>query len=377
MKKIALIALACMVAATALWWFNRKPPLLVHYETASNGPVESMVSNTRSGTVKACHRSRLSMPIGGMVDTLNVKEGDQVEAGQVLMTFWNRDRAANLERAQAAGKAAAYTREQACTSAAQADRENERMRTLLARKLVSTESAETADTLARTRRQACQAAQEQLAAALADQGMAKAQLDLTVLKAPFAGIVAEVNGEIGEYVTPSPPGIPTPPAVDLIDNRCLYVTAPIDEIDASRLQDGQVARITLDAFGDQVFTGKLVRIAPYVLELEKQARTVDVDVQFDVPPQKPPLLVGYSADVEIILEHHPDVLRIPTVALMEGHYVLTPDASGQRLERREIRIGLSNWHFTEVLSGLKAGDRVITSLGQPGVAAGAKVTLAP
>ena len=62
-----------------------------------------------------------------------------------------------------------------------------------------------------------------------------------MLTAPFDGVVAEVNAELGEYVTPSPPGIPTPPAVDLIDDRCLYVTAPIDEVDAPEIRTGMPA----------------------------------------------------------------------------------------------------------------------------------------
>ncbi|PIQ40119.1 MAG: efflux transporter periplasmic adaptor subunit, partial [Thalassolituus sp. CG17_big_fil_post_rev_8_21_14_2_50_53_8] len=75
----------------------------------------------------------------------------------------------------------------------------------------------------------------------------QARLAQTQLRAPFAGIVAEVNGEVGEYATPSPPGVATPPAIDLIDERCLYVRAPIDEVDASVIRVGMDARVTLDA----------------------------------------------------------------------------------------------------------------------------------
>ena len=167
----------------------------------------------------------------------------------------------------------------------------------------------------------------------------------------------------------------TPPAVDLIDTRCLYVTAPIDEIDAAQLQPGQTARITLDAFGDRVLTGKLTRIAPYVLEVEKQARTVDVDVSIDTIPDDAPLLVGYSADVEIILNTRDQALRIPSVAIFEGNQVLR--LNGDRLEQQTIQTGLANWSYTEVTEGLTEGDRVVTSLGQQGVEAGALVTPAP
>jgi multidrug efflux pump subunit AcrA (membrane-fusion protein) len=105
----------------------------------------------------------------------------------------------------------------------------------------------------------------------------------TYVRAPFDGIVAEVNGEVGEFLTPSPPGIQTLPAVDLIDDSCLYVSAPIDEVDAAQLQVGMAGRITLDAYRGKHFAGKLRRIAPYVLAVEKQARTVEVEVEFDSP----------------------------------------------------------------------------------------------
>ena len=69
------------------------------------GPVESSVSNTRAGTIKACRRSKLSMPMGGVVDRLLVKEGDEVKQGQLLLELWNRDRKADLVQAEQSFKA--------------------------------------------------------------------------------------------------------------------------------------------------------------------------------------------------------------------------------------------------------------------------------
>ena len=62
-----------------------------------------------------------------------------------------------------------------------------------------------------------------------------------------AGTIAKIVGEVGEYSTPSPPGVPTPPAIDLIDDSCLYVKAPMDEVDAPKISAGQSVRISLDA----------------------------------------------------------------------------------------------------------------------------------
>jgi HlyD family secretion protein len=166
----------------------------------------------------------------------------------------------------------------------------------------------------------------------------------------------------------------------------MYVSAPIDEVDAARIKVGQPARITLDAIKGKVFAGKVRRIAPYVLEIEKQARTVEVEVVFVEPqpqrtgsasnvqqsPMPENLLIGYSADVEIIYDSHANVPRIPTPALLEGNKVLLYRADGT-LEERTLKTGLSNWDQTEITAGLQEGDRIVLSLDRAGVKAGATV----
>ena len=143
-------------------------------------------------------------------------------------------------------------------------------------------------------------------------------------------------------------------------------------MDAAKLKIGQRSRITLDAIKGRTFRGKVRRIAPYVLDLEKQARTVEVEVEFDKPARDENLLVGYSADVGIIHEVREQVLRIPTQALLEGNRVLLYGSKGV-LEERKLTTGLSNWEYVEVTSGLVAGDRIVTSLDRAGVKAGIKV----
>jgi HlyD family secretion protein len=184
--------------------------------------------------------------------------------------------------------------------------------------------------------------------------------------------VAKITGELGEYSTPSPPGVATPPAIDLIDASCLYVKAPMDEVDGPRVRAGQPVRVSIDAIPGRHFAGHVRRVAPYVLALEKQARTVDVEVDFDTPAEAAGLLVGYSTDVEIVLDTRESVLRIPTSAIRSGNTVLLLGADGV-LEERAIQTGLANWEYSEVRSGLAEGDRVVTSLARDGVVPGARV----
>jgi HlyD family secretion protein len=292
----------------------------------------------------------------------------------MLLELWNKDLKAQVTLAEREAEAGEARARAACLNADQAEREADRQVRLKQRDMASEETVDRAITAAQAGRADCEAARATARVSAAKVGVARAELERTRLTAPFAGVVAEVSGELNEYVTPSPPGIPTPPAVDLIDDACFYISAPIDEVDAAKLQLGLDARVTLDAFGDTVLNGTVRRIAPYVLDLEKQARTVEVEVVIADPPADRPLLAGYSADVEIVIARHDAVLRIPTVAVRPGEppTVLLLDAATGLLEERAIETGLSNWELTEVLSGLVVGDQVVLSLDRDGVEAGAR-----
>ncbi|QBQ54365.1 efflux RND transporter periplasmic adaptor subunit [Nitrosococcus wardiae] len=356
-----------------VWYLSRPEPIPVNLYTVERGLVEATVVNTRAGTIKACRRAGLSPPAGGQVDQLTVKEGDQVKAGQLLLELWNNDLEAEVQLAEKQAKASTAQAEEACVRARVAEKEAQRLLQLQKRALVSEELVDRAVGDAQARRAACHAAQAGAEVSEAQVTVNHAVLARTLLYAPFDGIVAEVNAELGAFVTPSPTGVPTLPAIDLIDRSCLYVSAPIDEIDAPTIHPGMPTRITLDAFRDRVFPGVVQRVAPYVVDIEKQARTVDVEAEFSRPEDAERLLPGYSADVEVILERHEDVLRVPTHALRAGHRVLLYQPETGRLEKRQIEPGLANWEFTEIQSGLKAGDRIVLSIDREGIEPGALV----
>ncbi len=367
-----LVVLAVVIGGGYAAWrhYGKPKPIEVSVAQASLGRVEATVANTRAGTVKACRRARLAPQGGGQIAKLRVREGDRVKAGQVLLELWNVDLVAQARQAEEQIRAARARRAEACAAAQAARREAGRQEKLAAQGFVSAAKVDAAVSEADVKEAGCRAAEAEIATAIARLETARATLARGVLKAPFAGIVAEVTGEQGEYTTPSPPGIPTPPAIDLIDDTCLYVTAPIDEVDAPKIRVGLPARIALDAFPGKHFAGRVRRIAPYVLEVEKQARTVEAEVDFTQPAESQTLLVGYSADAEIVLESRERVLRIPTQALLSGNKVLL--LRDGVLYEREVGVGLANWQHTEISRGLKAGDSVVVSLEKEGVKAGAR-----
>lgn len=365
-----------IVLAIAAWYFTRPAPLTVRLTSVERGTVEATVSNTRAGTIKACRRAKLAPPAGGQIARLLVQKGQRVKANQILLELWNNDLEAQRRLAQEQLGTSQTQAHQACVEAELADKEAARAQQLKEKGFISAEGLDQKVSAAKVSRAGCEAARSQIDQSRSRIAVANAGLQRMVLRAPFAGIVADVSGELGEYATPSPPGIPTPPAIDLIDDSCMFVSAPIDEVDAADIKAGQPARITLDAIKGKSFPGKVKRVAPYVLELEKQARTVEVEVAFDQPPTLENLLVGYSADVEIVHAVHQDVLRIPTQSLLEGKRVLLYRSDGM-LEERAVTTGLANWDHTEIISGLNQGDRIVMSLDQAGIKAGVRVRPEP
>ncbi|WP_374682484.1 efflux RND transporter periplasmic adaptor subunit [Accumulibacter sp.] len=369
-RRLLLAVPVVVLIGGGVWWATRPEPVAVVFREIERGLVESTIANTRAGTIEACQRTKLSTITGGRIEVLAVREGDRVEKGQLLMKLWNDDQQA--QRAWYATQVATARQRvnEACTVAANAEREAERQASLRAKGFVSQAKEDSARSEAQARSAGCAAARADVVQAEARVRLTRVEEGRTVLYAPFAGTVAKIVGEVGEYSTPSPPGVPTPPAIDLIDDSCLYVKAPMDEVDAPRIAAGQPVRISLDALPRQSFPGKVKRVAPYVSALEKQARTVDIEATFDDPTAPGKLLVGYSADIEVILDVRENVVRVPTSALLEGGRVLVAGGDG-RLEERKVKTGLANWEFAEVLAGLAPGDRVVTSLERAGVKAGA------
>lgn len=355
------------------WYYSRPKPIPVEITTVETGDVESTIVNTRAGTVKSCQRSNLAPASGGQIAKIWIKEGDHVEKGQVLLELWNHDLRAQKDLAQRQLTTAQERKRETCILADNAQREFVRTQQLVAKGFVSSQRVDDALANSNSRRASCEATISDIKRAEAQIRVAQAAIERTVITAPFSGIIGHISGELGEFTTASPPGIPTPPTIDLIDDRCLYVSAPMDEVDAPKIRINQEARITLDAMPDKIFPGKIRRIAPFVTEIEKQARTVDIEVDFQQTPA-PGLLVGYSADIEVVLARKNEVLRIPTQTLRQNNKVWLVDSSNHLIEQ-SVEIGLSNWSFTEIISGLKHGDRILLSFDHDGIKEGALVEI--
>jgi len=375
MSKRTKIILSLAVVAVVIYFVmgSEQDPITVAAVHPEIRTVEQTVSNTRAGTIDACRRSKMSPAMGGQIALLHVKEGDLVQKDQILIELWNKESKARVKETQARVQVSERSAQQVCILSDRAQREAKRKTELLQRGLASEEATETAVSNAESQSAACDAALTQVEANQASVEVVEASLERTMLIAPFNGVIAEIEGELGEYVTPSPVGVATKPTVDLIDSSCIYISAPIDEIDAPEVVSGMTARISMDAFGNQEFPATVRRVAPYVLDLEKQARTVEIEAIFDNPNQT--LLPGYSADIEVIIDRVENVLSIPTQLIMRDNYVYVIDPETMTLTKEQIEIGIGNWQYTEVTNGLSKDDQVVLSVDREGVKAGIVVVV--
>lgn len=360
----ALVAVVVVLRLTVLV----PDPVEVRTAIVEPGLVEQTVTNTRAGTVKVRFRASLSPQLGGLVMVLPFREGSRVDKGAVLLQLDNRAQLAELTLARSSVTTALAQAEESCLAAELSETELRRVESLHAGGIASDQSLDGLRTDRDRSRAACGAARAAVTQAEARVSLAEVQLRFTRIVAPFSGIVADVSTEVGEWITPSPPGVPIPPVIDLLDPASVYISAPIDEVDSELVRVGQPVRISVDSRPDTTFSGRVARVAPYVLDNLEQNRTVEVEAAFDDDAAVAGILPGTSADVEVILERHENVLRLPAASVGDGGRVLV--LTDGLLEERIISTGLRNWEWIEVVDGLSQGEVVAVSRDSTEIRAG-------
>jgi HlyD family secretion protein len=370
MPKIRFRALVwILIVAAGLYLLQRalfRPhPIPVEVATASNGSVEDVVTNSESGTVRARSRVKLGVETMGRVAAIPHREGSPVRAGELLLRLdegTERTRLLEARRERDVAHAALESSRAAVRPAVDAD---VRATALLAKGLLS-----------RERRDEVRAARDQAEAAergaAARAGAAEAAVGLAVdalthleIRAPFDGVVAHRYTELGERV------VPGQPLLEIVSRNRTYVSAPIDERDAGRLREGLPVRITVDSYPGRTWNSILARMAPVVEEAEERNRTLEIEADIQDGTGGPAPAPGMTADVEVVLARRESVLRVPSFAVMDGRRVLVVEKG--RAVPRDVTLGLRNWEWSEIVAGLRSGERVITSLDRTGLKPGAPV----
>lgn len=210
------------------------------------------------------------------------------------------------------------------------------------------------------------ASEAQVVRAKAEVENARTQLDYTIITAPRDGIVLKKYVEVGTIITSGRSSFAGTgqgtSIVQLGDCSKMFVLASVDETDIAQVKVNMRVNISLDAYPGEVFKGRVTKIDPETV-VEQNVTTIPVTVEILNPDAR--LKPGMNATCDFVVDVRRNVLMIPSVGVKErdGHYTVTMLQNGQQVER-EIRIGIAGDEYTEVVSGLKEGDVIVTSAGE-------------
>lgn len=354
--------------------------------TAEMGTIARSVVAT--GRIEPVAKVEIKSKANGIIERLLVDVDQPVRAGQVLAELDRlalrarvREAEANLEAAGAAlsaaeALAARHEVEAEAPDVALAAAGYERAKALAGQALLSTEALEQARTqhdqalnrqrAARSQLQVSRArieeARAQVAQARAAAERAGEELANATIRSPIEGTVLARDVELGSPVSSILNlGANATPVMTVGDLRRVFVRGKVDEADIGQVHLGQPARITTESFRDQVFTGQVTSIAPLGVEKDN-VTTFTVEVSVDNPGQM--LRAGMTANAEIVMEERTGVLLIPESAVQydteRRAFVDLADAAQPGGRRRvPVQTGIGNGTRTQVLQGLKPGDRVV------------------
>ncbi|ASC72034.1 ABC exporter membrane fusion protein, DevB family [Halomicronema hongdechloris C2206] len=411
------VAAAVIISGSALWfWRNRGPQYDVEALTQPVTEQPLTIRITASGTVQPIQTVNLSPKNAGILQALYVEQGDRVNQGQLIARMESEDEQAQIAQRQAAvAEAEAQLQDvldgnrpqeiaqaSAALEAAQAQlRDNqarldlanaqlERNRQLQARGAISLEALDTA----RQEQQSAQAAYERaqaqvqeaeqrlqdlrtqptpeaeaqararLAQAQAQLQAAQVQLENTLVRAPFAGVITQKFATEGAFVTPTTSASDATSATStaiVALAQDLEILAEVPEADIGAIQPGQAVEIRADAFPEEVFRGRVRLIAPEAIE--RQNVTL-FQVRIELLTGKEQLLSNMNVTVAFIGEQLEEALVVPAVAIItqEGRTgVLVPDERGD-IEFRPVTLGSQVGEQIQILEGLEPGDRIFTDL---------------
>ncbi|WJI25535.1 efflux RND transporter periplasmic adaptor subunit [Thermosynechococcus sp. B3] len=396
---IGVIAAGLIGSGGLLLWRSRQTPLdLDRYTVPVQDSRDLVARIAATGKVVPVQTVNISPKRAGLLAELYVEQGDQVKAGQIIARMDNRDEQAQLAQAQAnladaiarrdrvvAGNRAeeiAQAEAQVRAAATRAQLAEERLKR---NELLAAEGAIPRDTLdelkanrdsaiaslqeAQKRLQLLQRgsrteeirqAEAAVAAAQAQVQAARAALEDTVIRAPFTGIITQKYANPGAFVTPTTTASATTSATStsiVAIAQGLEILAEVPEVDIGQVLVGQPVEIRADAYPGETFEGRVRLVAPEAV-VEQNVTFFQVRVSLVTGLQK--LRSGMNVDLDFLGQKINNALLVPTVAIavergQTGVYVVGED---NRPKFRPVTIGSSWQDQTQIISGLRAGERV-------------------
>jgi HlyD family secretion protein len=391
-RKLSLIAAGLVVLVVAgIWGFSTINGASANIDPSKIGTVEQGTmarSVVATGKIEPITKVEIKSKANGIIEKLLVDVDTVVLPGQVLAELDKenlnarlREARANLQAAEAAHEAAIAQLKKNEIEAEAPDvefarRNHTRAQQLFDQKLVSQsalDEAQSALEQAENRQRASTGqlviARARVAEALANIAQARAaveraeeELTNATIKAPINATVLTRDVEVGSPVSSILNlGANATLVLTLGDIERVFVRGRVDEADIGQVRLGQSAKITTETFRDRVFNGRVTQISPIGVEKDN-VTTFEVEVSIDNPGRE--LKANMTANAEIILEQFPDSLLMPEAAVIYDAQrsasvdVLDPGARNGR-RRVPVKVGVGNGTRIQVISGLKAGDKVV------------------
>jgi RND family efflux transporter MFP subunit len=377
-RTLVFVGVVVALVAGILVWARSRSAVTV--ETVVATPVSSAggsaggpggaTSVTANGYVVARVHASVSAKIPGRIASLPVDGGSQVRRGQVIASLENADYAAAVSQASANLASARADLSEAVTGRDQSAREAHRVAQIHGEhpELVSAQDSERATSRAEQAAARATSARARVDAAQAALGVAQATLENTYIRAPFTGTVLRKEAEVGEVVAPSVGGGLTRGAVvTMADLTSLEVEVDVNEAYIARVSQGQPAQITLDAYQDTSFRGRVRQVVPTA---DRQRATVQVKVS--ILDRDPRILPEMGARVDFLAAPDsgasgpsaaagPPRFRLPAGAVRDagGRSVVWLVRDG-RLQARDVEAGPVSAGYREIARGLSGGERVMT-----------------
>ncbi len=360
-----VVVLMGTLAPGAAWWFTRRQPPTVRtvavQETANRGVAGQTTLLNASGYVTPRREATVSSKVTGKVVEVLVEEGSRVEEGQVLARLDDRNVQASLRLAESQRAAAYADLEETRVNLEEAEREWKRVSDLARSQIAAQADLDRADADVRSLR--ARLAKQTADVAVADREVAvwNQQLEDTIVRAPFAGVVTAKNAQPGEMISPMSSGGFTRTGIcTIVDMSSLEIEVDVSESYINRVEPGQRMVATLDAYPDWRIPGKVIAIIP---SADRQKATVKVRVGFD---QLDPRILP-EMGVKVAFQGEPAAATsaarevwIPKAAVQQdgGRDMVWLVRDG-RVERRAIGTGAVRDDSIAVTAGLKPGESVV------------------
>ncbi|HBA89930.1 MAG TPA: efflux RND transporter periplasmic adaptor subunit [Geobacter sp.] len=359
----AVMAIVILLIAVGLFSLAARRSVEIEAATVSLVyPSQTFSLLNASGYAVAQRKAAVSSKATGRLEWLGVEEGSVVREGQLLARLENRDVAANKDQAAANLAAARDALELAKVEQKDAARALSRARDLVSQGIVAQADFDTAEARYNRASAASAGAQANIRAAESALRGAEASLDYTLIRAPFDGVVLTKNADVGDIVSPLAAAANAKAAVvTLADMGSLQVEADVSESNLGKVRVGQPCEITLDALPDVRFRGVLHTIVPTA---DRSKGSVMVKVRFLDKDKR--LLPEMSAKVaflerEVKPEEGKPRVALPPAAVVQrdGKNVVFVVAK-DHVVQTPVTLGPKLGDMVEVLSGVKAGERIAT-----------------